>query len=114
MTDVLKELGTLLVTDVRSSIDNGQRSFNELSFRIQSEVQDVIPFLREKIKLTGNELLDISNSLTTALDSVQLEDTRRNIDTINATIHEYEPLRFAFELSFSFIRIFSHITKFLL
>lgn len=93
MTDLLTELGTLLVTEVRSSIDNGQKSFNELSFRIQNEVQDVIPFLREKIRLTGHELANISDSLTSALDSVRLDSTRSNIDRFNETIYEYEPMR---------------------
>ena len=63
MTDILKDLRSLLGTDVSRSIDKGRKSFDELSFQIQSKVEGDIPRLQQKIQMTGKELMNYSKAL---------------------------------------------------
>lgn len=43
MTDILRDLGLLLGTDVRRSIEEGRRAFNSLGQTIKNEIEPVLP-----------------------------------------------------------------------
>ncbi|ODM96406.1 Prominin-1-A [Orchesella cincta] len=76
MTDILRELGQLLGTDVRRSIEEGKRAFNQLGIRIKNEVEPVLPEIKATIDDTGRELANIAKSLSQALTSVPVDEYR--------------------------------------
>lgn len=94
MTDILKELGQFLGTDVRSSIEDGKRAFNELGHRIKTEIEPVLPEIRSMIRDTGSELGEVAKSLTTALHSIPVDSARDQVAESEALIKRYAPLRY--------------------
>jgi hypothetical protein len=93
MTEILRELGLLLGTNVRESIDRGRKAFDELGIRIKTEVEPVLPDIRITIDDTGRELAGVANSLTKALSSIPVESSREKVRETEVIIQEYAPYR---------------------
>jgi hypothetical protein len=93
MTDILRDLSSLLGTDVTASIEKGRRSFDELSFQIQSKVEGDIPRLQQKIEATGKELREYSKSLVGALVSIPVSQAKRSLYDAEEFIQKYAPYR---------------------
>jgi len=112
MTDILRELQLLLGTDVRRSIDEGKKAFNELGVRIKNEVEPVLPEIRITIDNTGEELITISDALTKALSSIPIDESRDKVKETEEMIEEYAPYRYTF-VSGLFTEIYCWVEVFL-
>lgn len=93
MTDILRELRSLLGTDVRRSIEDGKRAFNELGIRIKTEIEPVLPEIKALIDNTGIELAGIARSLSQALNSVPVDEYRDHVRESEVIIKKYAPFR---------------------
>lgn len=93
MTEILRELRDLLGTDVRRSIEDGKRAFNQLGIRIKTEVEPVLPEIKAVIDDTGRELNGIARSLSQALDSVPVDEYRDHVRESEVIIKKYAPYR---------------------
>jgi len=98
MTEILEELSQLLGRNVRKSIEDGKRAFDELGARIKTEVEPVIPDIKEVIRKTGRELEKVANSLTSAIGSIPVAESRESISEFVEPINEYAPYRWALVL----------------
>ncbi|XP_035710247.1 prominin-1-A isoform X3 [Folsomia candida] len=94
MTDILRDLGLLLGTDVRRSIEEGRRAFNSLGQTIKNEIEPVLPEIRRMISETGSELGEISKSLTKALESIPVDTARDQVHESEIIIKKYAPYRY--------------------
>lgn len=94
MTDILRELGQLLGTEIRQSIEDGKRAFNQLGIRIKTEVEPVLPEIKAVIDDTGRELAGVAKSLSQALTSVPIDEYRDRVKDTEIYIEKYAPYRY--------------------
>lgn len=91
MTEILRELGQLLGTDVRKSIEDGKRAFNQLGIRIREEVEPILPDIKAVIDETGQDLEKVSRSLSQALSSVPIDTYRDHVRESEVYVKKYAP-----------------------
>ncbi|CAL8102681.1 unnamed protein product [Orchesella dallaii] len=94
MTDVLRELGQLLGTDVRRSIEDGKRAFNQLGIRIKNEVEPVLPEIKATIDDTGKELANVAKTLSHSISLVPVDEYRDDVRDSEVYIKKYAPYRY--------------------
>lgn len=94
MTDILRELSQLLGTDVRKSIEEGKSAFNRLGARIKTEVEPVLPDIKDEIDNTGRELAGVARSLSQAISSVPVNEYRDHVKESEEIIQKYAPYRY--------------------
>ena len=96
LSPLMQNISQLLNANIVHEIKKGKQAFDEISYKIQSTVNNTIPDIKRQIKAVGSELSAAADDINEALRSpfVDLHKVKSNVYIAQQYIEKYEKYRY--------------------